>query len=79
MMLRDSGQPLIEQVLEAVVIALDDKAAPPQVWPPVSDGMHKADQLALVGDKRPVLGCHRPTEECDRVAVLDQHEPESVR
>jgi hypothetical protein len=53
-MLRDSGHPLIKQVLEAVVIGVDDKAVPPQVWPPVLDGVHKADQLALIGGKRPV-------------------------
>jgi hypothetical protein len=45
----------------------------------VSDSVHKADQLALVGGKSTVPGRHRPAEERDRVAVLDQHGPEPLR
>jgi len=47
-MLWDGAEVLIEEVLEAIVIRLDDEAAPPQVRPPVPDREHKVDGLPLV-------------------------------
>jgi hypothetical protein len=78
MMLGDSRQSLVHQVLEAVVVGLDDEVAAPKVRPPMADDVHQADQLALVRREGAVPGCHRAAEERDRVAVLDQHCPEPV-
>jgi hypothetical protein len=47
-MLRDRGEALVEEVLEAVVVRLDEEAAPLEVWSPVADGEDEADQLPLV-------------------------------
>ena len=78
LVLRDGGQPLIQQVLEAVVVGLDHKAAPLEVGPLVADDLDEADQLTLVGGENMMPGGHGPAEEGYRVAVLDQHRPEAV-
>jgi hypothetical protein len=44
----------------------------------VADGVHQADELALVRREGAVPWRHRAAEERDRVAVLDQHGPEPV-
>ena len=49
MVLRNRRQPLIKQILEALVVRLDEEGAPPQVRSPVPDRMDKADELTLVG------------------------------
>ena len=77
-MLWDGGQPLIQQVLEAVVVSLDHEAAPPEVGPPVMDGLDEADQLALRGGESTMSGGHGLAEEGYRVVVLDQHYPEAI-
>jgi hypothetical protein len=48
-MLRNGRQALIEEVLEAIVVCLDDEVSPPQVRPPMSYGKHKPDEFALIG------------------------------
>jgi len=75
MVLRDCGQALVQQVLEAVVIRLDAETT---LWAPMSDRLNQSDQFALIGSKSAVSRRHRPTEECDRVSVLNQHRPEAV-
>jgi hypothetical protein len=47
--LRDGGEALIVEVLQAVVVGLDDEAPPPEIRPPVSYRLDEADELALVG------------------------------
>jgi hypothetical protein len=49
MMLRDRREALIQQVLQAVVIGLDEEATPPEVQPPIADNLDKANELALIG------------------------------
>ncbi|KAJ1270264.1 hypothetical protein BS78_06G040800 [Paspalum vaginatum] len=70
---------LVEEVLQAVVVGLDDEASPPEVRAPVPDRLDEADELALVGGERAVARCHKPTEESDRVALLDQDRAEAER
>jgi hypothetical protein len=48
MMLRDGGEALVEEVLQAVVVGLDDEAPPPEIRPPVSYRLDEADELTLV-------------------------------
>jgi hypothetical protein len=47
--LRDGGEALVEEVLQAVVVGLDDEAPSPEIWPPVSYRLDEADELTLVG------------------------------
>uniref|UniRef100_A0A0A8ZTW4 Uncharacterized protein n=1 Tax=Arundo donax TaxID=35708 RepID=A0A0A8ZTW4_ARUDO len=49
MVLRDRGEALIEEVLQAVVVGLDDEAPPPEIRAPVPYRLDEADELALVG------------------------------
>jgi hypothetical protein len=51
MMLWNGRQALIEEVLEAVVVCLDDEASPPQVRPPMSYDKHKPDEFMLLGGR----------------------------
>jgi len=78
-MLRDRGEALVEEVLEAVVVRLDDEAASPKVQALVTYGEDEADQLPLISRQRAMVGGHRPTEERDGVAVLDEYRPEAIR
>jgi hypothetical protein len=76
--LRDGGEPLVEEIFEAVVIGLDDKSPPLEVWPPMPHGEHQVDELTLVRRERPMPWRHWSAEEGDRVALLDKHSPKPV-
>jgi hypothetical protein len=77
--LRDRREPLIKQILEAVMISLHQKAAPPQIQSPVADSLDEPDKLPLVSGEGTVTGRDGTTEEGDRVAVLDEDRAEAVR
>jgi hypothetical protein len=47
--LRDHGEALIEEVLQAVVVGLDDEALSLEIQAPVPYCLDEADELALVG------------------------------
>ena len=79
MMLRDRREALIEQVLQAIVIGLDEEATTPEVRPPVADDLDKADELALIGSEGAVSWRYRPAEKCHRVALLDEDHAQAVR
>jgi hypothetical protein len=76
--LRDGGQALVQQVLQVVVVCLDEEAATPEVRPPVSYNVDQADELPFVRGKGVVTGCHRSTEEGDRVPFLNEHRPKTM-
>ncbi|KAJ1256975.1 hypothetical protein BS78_K256500 [Paspalum vaginatum] len=78
-MLGNRGQALVQQVLQAVMVRLDAKAATPKVRPPVAHRLDQADELALVRRKCSVSRCHGPAEEGDRMALLDEDCAEPVR
>lgn len=70
-MLRHRGQPLIEEELERVMICSDDEATAREVWPPVSHGLDKADELAFVGGcKLEMARNERLAEKRDRPVAL---------
>lgn len=48
MMLGDGRKPLVEDELEVVVVGLDNKSAPPEVWPPMLYCLDQPDKLPLV-------------------------------
>jgi hypothetical protein len=48
MMLRKRREPLVQQVLEAVVVGFDDEPTSPKVRPPVSDRQDEVDELPFV-------------------------------
>ena len=70
-MLRDRGEALVEEELEAVMIRSDGEAATPEVWAPVAYGVYEADELALVGGEGTVSRRDGPAEEGDGVLVLE--------
>ena len=70
MMLWNRREPLIQQVLEAVVVGFNDEPASPKVWPPVPDRHDEPNGLPFVGRQRLMSGCDSPTEKSDGVAVL---------
>jgi len=63
LVLRDLGQPLEEEVLQAVVVGADQEAAPPQVGPPVPHSLYQANKLPLVRRQLDMVGGERPAEE----------------
>jgi hypothetical protein len=79
MVLQNRGEALVEQVLETIVVRLDGETPPPKVWPPVANGLDQADELPLISCEGAVTWSHRPTEESDGVALLDEHRAEAVR
>jgi hypothetical protein len=72
-MLRYRGEPLVEEVLEAEVISLDDEVSPPQIGPLVPDRLDQADELALVGGEHTMSRRDRPAEESHWVSFLDKY------
>ena len=49
MVLRDCGEALIEEVLQAVVVGFDDETLPLEIQAPVLYRLDEAGELALVG------------------------------
>ena len=78
MVLRDGGEALVEEVLEAVVVRLDDETMPPQVRPLVPHSEDKPYELPLISGEGAMAGRHRPAEEGDRVSLLDKHGPKTI-
>jgi hypothetical protein len=70
-MLRDRGEPLVEE-FEAVVVSLHDKRSPLKMWLPVLDCLCQRDQLALV-HRQPGVCCmsgHHGPDEGNRAVTL---------
>ena len=59
-MLRHGGEALVQQELEAVMIRADQKVTPPQVWPPVADGLDEPDQLTFISRELEMTCSERP-------------------
>ena len=76
--LRDRGEALVEEELQAVVVRMHGEATSPQVRAPVSNGVDETDELSLVRGEGAMPWGHRSTEVSDGVLVLDQHSPEAV-
>jgi hypothetical protein len=62
-MLRYRGEALIKQELQCEVVGADEEAAPPQVWAPMTNNLHKANQLTFICRQLEVTGRKRATEE----------------
>lgn len=78
MVLRNGRQPLVQEKLEAEVVRPDKEAAPPEVRPPVSDGVNQPDELPLVGGEGAVTWGDGAAEVGHRVLVMDEHHPETM-
>lgn len=74
MSLRNCREPLIQQVLEAEVVDLDDELA--QIRPPVPHGLQQADELLLVGWQSLVTQREGAAEVRDRALILMEHHDE---
>jgi hypothetical protein len=48
LMLRNSGEPLIQEELQSVVVRVDHEAATLEIRPPVTNCLHQTDQFALI-------------------------------
>jgi hypothetical protein len=75
-MLRHGGEALVEQELQAEVIGAHEKAATPQVRAPMPDGLHKADQLPLVGHQFGVASGEWPAEESEGSPIFMEDDAE---
>lgn len=64
---------LVEQDLQAEAIHADGEATSPKVWPPVANGLHKADQLMLIGHQLEVVCSKRLAEEGERFVILVEY------
>jgi len=69
----DGGKPLVPEMFEAAVIRAHEELRRPQIWPPVSHGLHETNKLAFVGCELGMLWSDCPTEEGDRALTLVQH------
>jgi hypothetical protein len=78
MVLRNGGQAQVQQILQVVVIRLDCETAPLEVWPPVAHRLDQTNELTLVGCQGLMSRCHRPTEEGDRMPLLDEDSTKPV-
>jgi len=63
--LGNCGEALIQQVLEAVMIRLDEEAAVPEIRPPVPDGVDETNELPFIGGKGAMARCDGSAEERD--------------
>jgi len=77
--LRDRGETLVEEELQAIVVRPDDEAVAPEVWALVADGVNEADELPLIGGEGAMARRDGTTEEGDGVPVLEHHCSEAVR
>jgi hypothetical protein len=62
LMLRNSGQPLIQEELQAVVVDADEEPTSPKVQPPMPHYLHQPDEFAFVGRQFDVAGSERAVE-----------------
>lgn len=76
-MLRNSGQALIEKKLERIMIRAHHKAPPPQVWPPVTYSLCQTNQLTFICRHLQVPGRKQPAKECNGARSLMQNSPKS--
>jgi len=68
--LRDGGQPLVQQVLEREVVGANCEEARPKVGRPVLDRLDKADQFAFAGSQLGMKRHNDAPEERDRANAL---------
>ena len=78
MVLGNRGEPLIQQILQTVVVHLDDELATPQIQPPMSYGVYKANELPFVGGEGAMARRDGAADEGDRVGGLYEHRAEAV-
>jgi hypothetical protein len=78
MVLRDGREALIEKILKAVVVGFDDEAPTPQVWPPMSNGLNKPYELALICSEGMVTRRDGAAEEGNRVPLLEHDGAEAI-
>jgi hypothetical protein len=71
-MLRDHGELLVQEVLQAKVVGAHDELTQPKVRLPMADDLDQADQLTLVGDEFGMMGRHDPAEEGHKPLILMQ-------
>jgi hypothetical protein len=77
LMLGNSGQPLIQEKLQAIVVSADEDAAPPKVRSPMPHDLNQADQFMFVGSQLDVAGGKGPAEEGQGTCPLVKNNAES--
>ena len=73
LVLRYGRQPLIQEELQAVVVRANVEGPSPQVWPPMTNGLHKANELPLVCRQLKMAWSERPAEESEGPIALMKH------
>jgi len=75
--LRNCGEPLVEQVLQAAVVRSDGERTCPEVGAPMSNGLNEAYELLLKSGKLGMLRRHGAAEEGDRPLALMEDRPKT--
>ena len=70
LMLRNGGEALIQEKLQAVVVSADQEVAPPQVRAPMADSLHQSNKLPFVCRKLEVARGERSAEESEGPGTL---------
>jgi hypothetical protein len=79
MMLGNGGQALIQEELKAEMVSTYQKAATPEVLPPVADGKHQPNQLLFICRQGLMSRCSGATKESDVMLILEEDGPKTVR
>jgi hypothetical protein len=73
LVLRNGGEALVQEVLQAIVISPHEELAPPQVRTPVSHRLNQPNELPLVCCQLQMPGGKRSAEERDGSGSLVEH------
>jgi hypothetical protein len=76
-MLRNSGQPLVEEELQDVVVGADEEAPTPEVEALVPHRLYQADELPLVSRQLAMASSERAAEEGQGPLPLVEHGAEA--
>ena len=72
-MLRHCRQPLVQQVLQAIVVRANLERAPPKIGTPMAHGLYQANELLLVRRELEVTSGEGPAEVGERPLTLVKH------
>lgn len=74
--LRNGGEPLVEEVFESVVVDSNDEGARPQIRAPMAHNLDENDELPLIYSWLRMMRANGTAEEGDGSAALVEHSTE---
>jgi hypothetical protein len=69
------GEVLIRQEFQGEVVGADKEVMPPEIRAPMTHGLHKTDQLPLVGRELQVMSDESAGVEGERSSILMENSP----